>query len=72
MDVIATHDPSLVPEKARPDFNALVQRDKDFLFFRGSERWPLKMARLTVPFGQAANGSSLSDHLGYAVTFSSR
>jgi endonuclease/exonuclease/phosphatase family metal-dependent hydrolase len=54
---------------AAGDIDAIRKRDKDWLWFRGSGALPLAVTRYSVPFGKAPDGSSLSDHLGYAVDF---
>lgn len=51
------------------DTTAIMQRGKDWLFYRGTSRCPVLLTGFDVPFGRAAGGASLSDHLGYEAHY---
>lgn len=43
---------------------------RDWEFFAPGEKAALRLRRIDVPFGHAADGSMLSDHIGYSATYS--
>jgi hypothetical protein len=51
------------------DSQAILQRGKDWLFYRGNARLKVTLTAFEVPFGLQADGSSLSDHLGYEAHY---
>ncbi len=46
-----------------------LTRGKDWQLFASTSQGGLAAARIQVPFGRAANGSMLSDHIGYSTTY---
>jgi len=46
-----------------------IWKDKDRQFFASGESARLKPVKITVPFGREADGSMLSNHVGYAVQY---
>jgi hypothetical protein len=52
-----------------PDMRSILQRGKDWLFYRGTSGSVVTLTGFEVPFGHAADGSSLSDHLGYEAHY---
>jgi len=51
------------------DTQAILERGKDWLFYRGSWRCRVALTGFDVPFGRAPDGTSLSDHLGYEARY---
>ena len=51
------------------DAEAIVDKEKDWMFFRSSKGTQLQLEELAVPFGHDVNGRTLSDHLGYVSYF---
>jgi endonuclease/exonuclease/phosphatase family metal-dependent hydrolase len=45
------------------------QRARDWQFYTPGRSTDIELQRLDVPFGHAADGSMLSDHIGYTATF---
>ncbi|MGN6499561.1 MAG: endonuclease/exonuclease/phosphatase family protein [Tsuneonella sp.] len=58
-----------VAAESASDALAILKRGKDWLYFRGAQAWPVQLERYWVPFGVDGDGSTLSDHMGYAVDF---
>lgn len=55
-----------------PDARFSRWKARDRLFFAPGEDIALALRRIEVPFGRSADGSMLSDHVGYAAVFSVR
>ena len=53
----------------RADTEAILRRSKDWLFYRGDLDVSVRLTAFEVPFGRQANGSMLSDHLGYEARY---
>lgn len=51
------------------DAAEIVRRSRDFEFFYSSQHTRLTAERTTIPFGRAPDGTMLSDHIGYSVTY---
>lgn len=51
------------------DANAILQRHKDWLFYRGAQSFPVTLTGFDVPFGRQPDGYALSDHLGYEAHY---
>ena len=67
LDALADH--SAVAHGELRDTEAIMQRHKDWLYYRGDSRWQVALTGFEVPFGRAADGSALSDHFGYEVHY---
>jgi hypothetical protein len=55
-----------------PDLVAIHQRAKDKQFFRAAPGSELALRAIEVPFGEAAGGFELSDHLGFVAEYDLR
>ena len=51
------------------DAHAILQRAKDWLFYRGTAQLRVTLTGFDVPFGHETDGSTLSDHLGYEAHY---
>lgn len=51
------------------DAQAILQRAKDWLFYRGNSSYSVTLTGFDVPFGHGADGATLSDHLGYEAHY---
>jgi endonuclease/exonuclease/phosphatase family metal-dependent hydrolase len=51
------------------DARYALGRARDWQFYAPGRSLDIELARLDVPFGHAADGSMLSDHVGYTATF---
>lgn len=67
LDALA--DPRAIPEDERGASQAILRHGKDWLFYRGSSRQPITLTGFEVPFGQEADGTMLSDHMGYEAHY---
>ena len=57
---------------ANPDAaatRAIADHNKDWMFGRSGTRTQLLLEGVTVPFGRRADGTMLSDHMGYVATY---
>ena len=52
-----------------PDAAFSQHRAKDWEFYAGGKATDISLIKIDVPFGHAADGSMLSDHVGYAALF---
>ncbi len=53
----------------RPDLDRSARRARDWQFFGSGYAATLRMTSLSAPFGHQADGTMLSDHIGYVATF---
>ncbi|HEX7857233.1 MAG TPA: endonuclease/exonuclease/phosphatase family protein [Sphingobium sp.] len=51
------------------DAEASRKKAKDWQFFSSGRQTGIALRRVEVPFGRAADGSMLSDHIGYAAVY---
>lgn len=51
------------------DLAETMRRNKDWLLFRGGRDLAVVPSQLAAPFGRAADGSMLSDHIGIAAAY---
>ena len=58
-----------IAQADRSNSQAILHRAKDWLFYRGNARMAVTLTGFEVPFGLQADGSSLSDHLGYEAHY---
>jgi endonuclease/exonuclease/phosphatase family metal-dependent hydrolase len=65
----ALAQPRAIPEDERGASQAILSHGKDWLFYRGSSRRPIALTGFEVPFGQEADGTMLSDHMGYEAHY---
>lgn len=52
------------------DLAAIIKRSKDMQFFRSGLGSSLRPSLVSVPFGTDEDGSMLSDHMGFVVSYS--
>lgn len=67
LDALA--DRHAIPQAEQGDSQAILQRAKDWLYYRGGSHSPIALTGFEVPFGRDPGGSSLSDHLGYEAHY---
>jgi hypothetical protein len=67
LEALADERDVSVPDSS--DTQAILQRGKDWLFYRGNSRCRVALTGFDVPFGRAPDGASLSDHLGYEAHY---
>ena len=51
------------------DLDVVKRRSKDWQFFTAGAALGIKAMALSIPFGRAADGSMLSDHIGYVTHY---
>lgn len=51
------------------DLATVKRRSKDWQFFTAGAAMGIRAAALSIPFGRAADGSMLSDHIGYITHY---
>jgi len=61
--------PRTIPQDERGASQAILSRGKDWLFYRGSPSQPIALTGFEVPFGEEADGTMLSDHMGYEAHY---
>lgn len=68
-EVLAALDEGQAGTRPDADLAAVSRRGKDRQFFRPGTGQTLALEHVTVPFGVAAGGFDLSDHLGYVADY---
>ena len=66
LDALA--DARAIPEEERGDSQAILNRAKDWLFYRGGTHSEVALTGFEVPFGKRS-GDMLSDHMGYEAHY---
>jgi endonuclease/exonuclease/phosphatase family metal-dependent hydrolase len=51
------------------DAAEIIRRSRDFEFFYSGKNVVLSAERANIPFGRAPDGSMLSDHIGFSITY---
>ncbi|MFD1611948.1 endonuclease/exonuclease/phosphatase family protein [Sphingomonas tabacisoli] len=51
------------------DASEIIRRSRDFQFFYSGKRATLTAESANIPFGRGPNGSMLSDHIGFSITY---
>lgn len=55
--------------RSTADLDIVKRRSKDWQFFNAGAQLGIRAAALSIPFGHAADGSMLSDHIGYITHY---
>jgi len=66
---VALADAGDIAVENNRDAQTILQRAKDWLYYRGNSRLAVTLTGFEVPFGHEADGSTLSDHLGYEAHY---
>lgn len=52
-----------------PEANYISKRGRDWQFFGDGQNASVRPSNLQIPFGKEADGSMLSDHLGFSISY---